>query len=179
MVISSHAYVSPYLMIKLQKDRLLSYYSWDKVVPCIYHTNCSWGAALRQVSVPLIGSLWKCLFFARLLLDCNHGYLHAVTEFTLPSASMKTLFFNPFFIGDKLQATCKLNKANLNLISPQDLNKFMCGTVYLVGCQLTLADIMLYYALHPVMMELSVQEREQLVNLSRWFNQVNFSITRI
>lgn len=113
------------------------------------------------------------------LLDCNHGYLHAVTEFTLPSASMKTLFFNPFFIGDKLQATCKLNKANLNLISPQDLNKFMCGTVYLVGCQLTLADIMLYYALHPVMMELSVQEREQLVNLSRWFNQVNFSITRI
>ena len=49
----------------------------------------------------------------------------------------------------------------------------MSGTVYLVGCQLTLADIMLYYALHPVMMELSVQEKEQLVNLSRWFNQVN------
>lgn len=54
----------------------------------------------------------------------------------------------------------------------RDLNKFISGTVYLVGCQLTLADIMLYYALHPVMTELSVQEREQLVNLSRWFNQV-------
>jgi len=49
----------------------------------------------------------------------------------------------------------------------------MSGTVYLVGCQLTLADIMLYYALHPVMMELSVQEKQQLVNLSRWFNQVS------
>lgn len=46
-----------------------------------------------------------------------------------------------------------------------------------MGCQLTLADIMLYYALHPVMTELSVQEREQLVNLSRWFNQVNLTIT--
>ena len=56
----------------------------------------------------------------------------------------------------------------------------MSGTVYLVGCQLTLADIMLYYALHPVMMELSVQEKEQLVNLSRWFNQVyNLTIARI
>lgn len=54
----------------------------------------------------------------------------------------------------------------------RDLNKFMSGSVYLVGCQLTLADIMLYYALHPVMMELSVQEKEQIVNLSRWFNQV-------
>ena len=53
----------------------------------------------------------------------------------------------------------------------------MSGTVYLVGCQLTLADIMLYYALHPVVTELSVQEREQLVNLSRWFNQVNMTIT--
>lgn len=47
-----------------------------------------------------------------------------------------------------------------------------------MGCQLTLADIMLYYALHPVMTELSVQEREQLVNLSRWFNQVNLTIVR-
>lgn len=82
-----------------------------------------------------------------------------------------------FFIADEFKA--KLNKANLNLISPQDLDKFVSGTVYLVGCQLTLADIMLYYALHPVMTELSIQEKEQLVNLSRWFNQVNLTITRI
>jgi len=90
---------------------------------------------------------------------------------------MRVTFFQPFFLGDKFQATCKLDKANLNLISPQDLNKFLSGTVYLVGSQLTLADIMLYYALHPVMMELSIQEKEQLVNLSRWFNQVNLTIT--
>ena len=48
----------------------------------------------------------------------------------------------------------------------------MSRTVYLVGCQLTLADIMLYYGLHPVMSELTVHEKEQLINLSRWFNQV-------
>lgn len=48
----------------------------------------------------------------------------------------------------------------------------MSMAVYLVGCQLTLADIMLYYALQPVMLELTVHEKEQLINLSRWFNQV-------
>ena len=77
------------------------------------------------------------------------------------------------------ECKAKPNKANPNLISPQDLNQFLSGTVYLVGSQLTLADIMLYYALHPVMMELSIQEKEQLVNLSRWFNQVNLTIARI
>ena len=97
------------------------------------------------------------------LWDCNHGYLHAVTEFFLPLPSINK---------DEFQA--------IYFISSQDLNKFMSGTVYLVGCQLTLADIMLFYALHPVMMELSVQEKEQLVNLSRWFNQVNnLTITSI
>ena len=55
----------------------------------------------------------------------------------------------------------------------------MTWTVYLVGCQLTLADIMLYYALHPVMVELSIQEKEQFINLSRWFNQVNIACSSI
>ncbi|CAH3161898.1 unnamed protein product [Porites lobata] len=54
----------------------------------------------------------------------------------------------------------------------KDLNKFMSKRVYLVGHELTLADIMLYYALHPVMLELTVHGKEQLINLSRWFNQV-------
>ena len=50
----------------------------------------------------------------------------------------------------------------------------MSKRVYLVGHELTLADIMLYYALHPVMLELTVHGKEQLINLSRWFNQVLF-----
>jgi len=41
-----------------------------------------------------------------------------------------------------------------------------------VGLQLTLADIMLYYQLHPKMLEMTVYEKEKLINLSRWFNQV-------
>lgn len=50
----------------------------------------------------------------------------------------------------------------------------MSRTVYLVGHQLTLADVMLYYALHPVLLDLTVHEKEELIHLSRWFNQVKF-----
>ncbi|KAK2562321.1 Eukaryotic translation elongation factor 1 epsilon-1, partial [Acropora cervicornis] len=53
----------------------------------------------------------------------------------------------------------------------EDLDKFLSQTVYLVGLQLTLADIMLYYQLHPKMLEMTVYEKEKLINLSRWFNQ--------
>ena len=82
----------------------------------------------------------------------------------------------PFLIAINPEVFCSGNyKGNLNiLILVQDLNKFMSKRVYLVGHELTLADIMLYYALHPVMLELTVHEKEQLINLSRWFNQVLF-----
>ena len=82
----------------------------------------------------------------------------------------------PFLIPINPEVFCSGNyKGNLNiLILVQDLNKFMSKRVYLVGHELTLADIMLYYALHPVMLELTVHGKEQLINLSRWFNQVLF-----
>ncbi|KAL9980527.1 hypothetical protein ACROYT_G009127 [Oculina patagonica] len=72
----------------------------------------------------------------------------------------------------QIQLESYMNDGTLLRGALKDLDKFMSRTVYLVGFQLTLADIMLYYALHPVMTELSIQEKEQLVNLSRWFNQV-------
>ena len=82
----------------------------------------------------------------------------------------------PFLIPINPEVFCSGNyKGNLNiLILVQGLNKFMSKRVYLVGHELTLADIMLYYALHPVMLELTVHGKEQLINLSRWFNQVLF-----
>ena len=84
----------------------------------------------------------------------------------------------PFLIPRNPQLFCSGNyKGNLNIIIlVQDLNKFMSKRVYLVGHELTLADIMLYYALHPVMLELTVHGKEQLINLSRWFNQVLFQL---
>jgi len=84
----------------------------------------------------------------------------------------------PFSMPRNPQVFCSENyKGNLNiLILVQDLNKFMSKRVYLVGHELTLADIMLYYALHPVMLELTVHGKEQLINLSRWFNQVLFQL---
>jgi len=72
----------------------------------------------------------------------------------------------------QLQLQSSLNDATLSKGVLKDLDKFMSRTVYLVGHQLTLADIMLYYALHPVLLDLTVHEKEELINLSRWFNQV-------
>lgn len=44
--------------------------------------------------------------------------------------------------------------------------------MYLAGHNFTLADILLYYGLHRVMVELSVQDKERYLNVSRWFCHV-------
>lgn len=65
-----------------------------------------------------------------------------------------------------------LKQGTLTKRALKDLDKFLSHKVYLVGSQLTLADIMLYYSLHAEMLEMTVYEKEQLINLSRWFDQV-------
>ncbi|KAG8513041.1 Eukaryotic translation elongation factor 1 epsilon-1 [Galemys pyrenaicus] len=51
----------------------------------------------------------------------------------------------------------------------KDLNSYLEDKVYLAGHNFTLADILLYYGLHRFMVDLSVQEKEQYLNVSRWF----------
>uniref|UniRef100_H3AZW5 Eukaryotic translation elongation factor 1 epsilon 1 n=1 Tax=Latimeria chalumnae TaxID=7897 RepID=H3AZW5_LATCH len=54
----------------------------------------------------------------------------------------------------------------------QDLNRYLEDKVYLAGNSFTLADILMYYGLHPIIAELTIQEKEKHVNVSRWFNHI-------
>ncbi|XP_067002377.1 eukaryotic translation elongation factor 1 epsilon-1 isoform X1 [Anabrus simplex] len=54
----------------------------------------------------------------------------------------------------------------------KELNDVLSTRVYFVGNSPTLADIVLYHVLYPVMMTLSFQEKEQYIHVSRWFNHI-------
>ncbi|KAM9308835.1 eukaryotic translation elongation factor 1 epsilon-1 [Gastrophryne carolinensis] len=51
----------------------------------------------------------------------------------------------------------------------KDLNLYLEDKVYMAGNKITLADILIYYGLHPIIAELSIQEKESYINVSRWF----------
>ncbi|MBN3298953.1 MCA3 factor, partial [Amia calva] len=54
----------------------------------------------------------------------------------------------------------------------KDLNQYLEDKVYLAGDDFTLADILMYNGIHPIMAELTVQEKEKYGNVSRWFNHI-------
>ncbi|KAG8133308.1 hypothetical protein E2320_011108 [Naja naja] len=53
-----------------------------------------------------------------------------------------------------------------------DLNLYLEDKVYIAGNNFTLADILLYYGLHQIIADLTVQEKEKYLNVSRWFNHI-------
>ncbi|EDO44633.1 predicted protein [Nematostella vectensis] len=63
------------------------------------------------------------------------------------------------------------NKAQMKAIL-QELDWQLQHRVFLVGHRLSLADVMLFMTLHTSVTEMSCQEREQLINVSRWFSTV-------
>ncbi|KAM3860850.1 eukaryotic translation elongation factor 1 epsilon-1 [Diretmus argenteus] len=54
----------------------------------------------------------------------------------------------------------------------KDLNLYLQDKVYLAGNQFTLADTLVYYGIHPLIVDLAVQEKEKYVNVTRWFDHV-------
>ncbi|KAM4689569.1 eukaryotic translation elongation factor 1 epsilon-1 [Discoglossus pictus] len=54
----------------------------------------------------------------------------------------------------------------------KDLNLYLEDKVYLAGNTITLADMLIYYGLHPIIADLSVQEKETYINVSRWFSHI-------
>ncbi|CAL9697842.1 unnamed protein product [Knipowitschia caucasica] len=54
----------------------------------------------------------------------------------------------------------------------KELNAYLEDKVYFVGNQITLADFFMYFGTHSLIVGLSVQEREQLVNVTRWFDHM-------
>ncbi|KAL1006384.1 hypothetical protein UPYG_G00071650 [Umbra pygmaea] len=54
----------------------------------------------------------------------------------------------------------------------KDLNSYLEDKVYLAGNQFTLADTLMYYGVHHIIMDQSVQDKETYVNVTRWFDHV-------
>lgn len=54
----------------------------------------------------------------------------------------------------------------------KDLNVYLQDKVYFAGNQFTLADILTYYGTHPFFVDMAIQEREQFVNVTRWFDHI-------
>lgn len=54
----------------------------------------------------------------------------------------------------------------------KDLNLYLQDKVFLAGPQFTLADAFTYCGIHPLIVELTIQEKEQYVNLTRWFDHI-------
>ncbi|XP_069682178.1 eukaryotic translation elongation factor 1 epsilon-1 isoform X3 [Periplaneta americana] len=72
-------------------------------------------------------------------------------------------------------AVCYGNYVDLMQTARQvlkELNSVLATRAYFVANSQTLADIVLYYVLHSVMAELTYQEKEQYLHLSRWFNNI-------
>ncbi|KAG9479275.1 eukaryotic translation elongation factor 1 epsilon-1 isoform X2 [Eleutherodactylus coqui] len=57
----------------------------------------------------------------------------------------------------------------------KDLNCYLEDKVYMAGNKITLADILTYYGLHPIIADLSIQEKENYMNVSRWFSHIQHS----
>uniref|UniRef100_A0A672MV64 Eukaryotic translation elongation factor 1 epsilon 1 n=1 Tax=Sinocyclocheilus grahami TaxID=75366 RepID=A0A672MV64_SINGR len=53
-----------------------------------------------------------------------------------------------------------------------DLNQYLEDKVYLAGNFFTLADILMYYGIHHIVVELAVQEKERYLNITRWFDHI-------
>ena len=54
----------------------------------------------------------------------------------------------------------------------KDLNSHLEDKVYLTGYNFTLADIPLCYGLHRSIVDLTVQEKEKYLIVSRWFRHI-------
>ncbi|XP_004081015.1 eukaryotic translation elongation factor 1 epsilon-1 [Oryzias latipes] len=54
----------------------------------------------------------------------------------------------------------------------KELNIHLQDNVYLAGNHFTLADTLMYYGIHPLIVDLTVQEKEQYLNVARWFDHI-------
>ncbi|KAK2815056.1 hypothetical protein Q7C36_023322 [Tachysurus vachellii] len=54
----------------------------------------------------------------------------------------------------------------------KELNQYLVDKVYLAGNRITLADTLMYYGIHHIIMELAVQQKEKYSNVTRWFDHI-------
>ncbi|ELU13206.1 hypothetical protein CAPTEDRAFT_94100, partial [Capitella teleta] len=54
----------------------------------------------------------------------------------------------------------------------QELDSYLTGRVYFVGENFTLADFVLFHGLYSIIKNMTFMEKQQFINLSRWFSHV-------
>eukprot|EP00088_Acartia_fossae_P014900 TRINITY_DN18053_c0_g1_i2.p1 TRINITY_DN18053_c0_g1~~TRINITY_DN18053_c0_g1_i2.p1 ORF type:complete len:173 (+),score=12.87 TRINITY_DN18053_c0_g1_i2:53-520(+) len=59
-----------------------------------------------------------------------------------------------------------------SISSLQILNQGLQDRTYLAGEEITIADFLLYYSLEDTIGELSFQDRESIIHVSRWFSNL-------
>ncbi|XP_076030633.1 aaRS-interacting multifunctional protein 3 [Oratosquilla oratoria] len=52
----------------------------------------------------------------------------------------------------------------------QYINEELCNKVYLCGFKVTVADIIIFLALHPFAVRWTAQQKEEYINISRWMD---------
>lgn len=52
------------------------------------------------------------------------------------------------------------------------LNENLCNKTFLAGENFTVADVLLYHGIHKVYTEMSFQEKDKFIHLSRWFKNI-------
>nr|XP_061809767.1 eukaryotic translation elongation factor 1 epsilon-1-like [Nerophis lumbriciformis] len=54
----------------------------------------------------------------------------------------------------------------------KDLNLYLQDKVCMAGNHFTLADVLIYNGIHPIIVDLTFQEKEQYMNVTRWFDHI-------
>ncbi|XP_023600860.1 eukaryotic translation elongation factor 1 epsilon-1 isoform X2 [Myotis lucifugus] len=97
-----------------------------------------------------------------------HLVKEANKEFLLGSTAEEKAIVQQWLEYRVTQVDGNSNKEDIRILL-KDLNSYLEDKVYLTGYNFTLADIVLYYGLHRFIVDLTVQEKEKYLNVSRWF----------
>lgn len=54
----------------------------------------------------------------------------------------------------------------------KELNEILSSRTFLISNKLTIADVVMYYVLYHIMINLSYLDKEKYLNLSRWFDNL-------
>ncbi|XP_019731130.1 eukaryotic translation elongation factor 1 epsilon-1 isoform X1 [Hippocampus comes] len=54
----------------------------------------------------------------------------------------------------------------------KDLDLYLQDKVCMAGNHFTLADVLMYNGIHPLIMDLTFQEKERYMNVTRWFDHI-------
>ncbi|CAO1432156.1 unnamed protein product [Diamesa serratosioi] len=96
------------------------------------------------------------------------NFLHSQSESN--KSSEEYFLVKQFFDYSNLfvKLTAKKDRQNVCL----ELNSYLESRSYLCGQKVTLADVVVFYAIFDNILQLTPQDKEHYLNLSRWFNHL-------